>query len=82
LCIAGLRAKSDAADVALLVPDRNIVVRQLGIVGVAGLLEVQVKHVGFRQIDNTLQIQLGHILFRCSNRQICLVRNAVMTNPP
>jgi hypothetical protein len=41
---------SDADDFSMLVPDQNVVVRQLGVVGMARFLEVQVQHVGLRVV--------------------------------
>jgi hypothetical protein len=42
----------DANDLFLLVPDQNVVVRQLRVTGMAWFLEVQVQvqHIGFRVV--------------------------------
>src|SRR5580700_961357 len=44
--LAGMQ-NGDANDFPLLVPNQNVVIRQLGIICVAWFLKVQVEHVGF-----------------------------------
>jgi hypothetical protein len=41
---------SDAHNLTLLVPDQNVVIRQLRIVGVAWFLEVEIQYIGFRVV--------------------------------